>query len=191
MPKRRNPWKTVLFLGKHRVTPCRKQRWAPFPARLEPLGTTRGPAFVTEPGIAMGLGAGARKRQAPLPGPPDLLLCARTDLCRSPPMRRAGPPLPRGRRGPTRRRPMDRAGPSAPKTGDYVGMGCPCSLAGSGLKSQDSRARVGPKTVSLRPVRIRGVRCARKAVSRDPPRAAPLWNRCRGMATLRVLHSRR
>ena len=82
----------MLFLGKHRVTPCRKQRWAPFPARLEPLGTTRGPAFVTEPGIAMGLGAGARKRHEPLPGPPDLLLCARTDLCRSPPMRRAGPP---------------------------------------------------------------------------------------------------
>jgi hypothetical protein len=64
-PKQRNPRKTVLFLGKHRVTPCRKQRCAPFPARLEPRRATRGPALLTEPGVAMGLGAGAGSGRKP------------------------------------------------------------------------------------------------------------------------------
>jgi len=62
----------------------------------------------------------SQERAKPTPGPPGLLLCARTDLCRSPPMRRSGPPSPCGSGGPVRRRPMDRAGPSTPKTGDYV-----------------------------------------------------------------------
>ena len=37
------------YLRKHRVTPCRKQRCAPFPARLELPGATRGPALLPSP----------------------------------------------------------------------------------------------------------------------------------------------
>ena len=51
-----------------------------------PLGATRGPALFTEPGVAMGLGAGAGSERIAHPGPPDLLLCARADLCRSSPV---------------------------------------------------------------------------------------------------------
>src|SRR5579862_2868837 len=83
--------KTVLFLGKHRVTPCRKQPAAVSCTPGTPRSHAR-PRLVAEPGVAMGLGAGAGSEPKAHPGPPDLLLCARTDLCRSPPMRRTGPP---------------------------------------------------------------------------------------------------
>src|SRR5215467_12365564 len=43
------------------------------------------PRLVAEPGVAMGLGAGAGSEPKAHPGPPDLLLCARMDLCRSSP----------------------------------------------------------------------------------------------------------
>jgi len=43
------PVKRRCYLRKHRVTPCRKQRCAPFPARLEPPGATRGPALLPSP----------------------------------------------------------------------------------------------------------------------------------------------
>src|SRR5213075_1187246 len=59
------PVERRCYVRKHRVTPCRKQRCAPFPARLEPPGATRGPALLTEPGVAMGLGAGAGSGRKP------------------------------------------------------------------------------------------------------------------------------
>ena len=61
------PVKRRCYLRKHRVTPCRKQRCAPFPARLEPLGATRGPALLPSPGLPWDLGAGARNGRSPSP----------------------------------------------------------------------------------------------------------------------------
>ena len=120
------------YLRKHRVTPCRKQRCAPFPARLEPRRATRGPALLTEPGVAMGLGAGAGSERIAHPGPPDLLLCARADLCRSSPVW-----------GHARPGPMDRAGPSAPTTEDYV-IGTP-GYAVPGPAPRPTRTDPGPE----------------------------------------------
>src|SRR5262245_21081881 len=51
--------KTVLFLGKHRVTPCRKQPAAVSCTPGTPREPRAGPALLTEPGVAMGLGAEA------------------------------------------------------------------------------------------------------------------------------------
>ena len=95
-------------------------RRAPFPARLEPPGATRGPALLTELGVAMGLGAGAGSGRKPPPDHHVSCFAPERIYAHSSPVRRAGPPSPCGSGGPARRRPMDRAGPSAPKTGDYV-----------------------------------------------------------------------
>jgi hypothetical protein len=103
------PVKRRCYLRKHRVTPCRKQRCAPFPARLEPPGATRGPALLPSPELPWDSeqepGCGRR--------PP------RTTL--SPALRPSGSMSFVSRvRAIARPGPKDRAGPSAPTTGDYV-----------------------------------------------------------------------
>jgi len=113
------PVERRCYERKHRVTPCRKQRCAPFPARLEPPGATRGPALLPSPGLPWDLGAGARNGRSPSPDhrisrfAPGRIYVVRHP-CAAPDS------FALRLRGPTRRRPMDRAGPSAPKTGDYV-----------------------------------------------------------------------
>jgi len=114
------PVKRRCYLRKHRVTPCRKQRCAPFPARLEPPGATRGPALLPSPGLPWDLGAGARNGRSPSPDhrisrfAPGRIYVVRHPCAGQGPLRSDS------YGGPARRRPMDRAGPSAPKTGDYV-----------------------------------------------------------------------
>ena len=103
------PVKRRCYLRKHRVTPCRKQRCAPFPARLEPPGATRGPASLPSPELpwASEQEPGASRR----PIPDHQISCfapERIYVVRLPCA------------GLARLGPMDRAGPSAPTTEDYV-----------------------------------------------------------------------
>src|SRR5882672_11806882 len=110
--------KTVLFLGKHRVTPCRKQPTAVSCTPGTPRSHAR-PRLVDRARSCHGTRSRSQERASPSPDhrisrfAPGRIYVVRHP-CAAP------DPFALRLRGPTRRRPMDRAGPSAPKTGNYV-----------------------------------------------------------------------